>query len=261
LDKDGQQRPERAVSILRAISSALDFFERHQCWRSLPVRAALGVLSDYAGEHRHVAEEILNLLARRHVPFRVLDKRAPARLRLQGLKALIYPDPDPPPQALKRRLLAFVHEGGLLIAGPEWRAPTGTSGSEDVHRRFQVFFTGKGRIAIAREPFTDPYLAALDAHLLLGRRHDPIRLWNGGSLNAHYLADADGKGAVVQLVNYSTRRAAHPVTLGVSAGFRRALFWQLGADRPSPLEILPAPQGIEVPLPEFEVYGAIELEA
>lgn len=261
LDEEAQARPERAALILQQIATVLRFFERRREWRDWPPRSALGVLSDFSGDHRHLAEEILNLLARRHLPYRVLDKRAPDKLVLDGLKAVIYPDSQPPDRPLEQLLLAFVRRGGLLIAGPSWRARTGRPRPPDVHGRFHVLAVGNGRLAIAKEAFSDPYLVALDAHLLLGRRHDPIRLWNGGSLNAHYVAQPGGRRAVVHLVNYSARRPAHSVTLGVNAPFRRAQLWEPGVDQARPLQILPAPQGVEVPLPEFRVYAAIELEA
>jgi len=259
LDEQAQADTGLAARVLRAVGDALRFFGQHRAWSGYVTCAVLGVLSDYSGDDRHMAEEILNLLARRHLPFRVLRK-TDGKPQFEGLKAMIYPDARPPATELERRLLDFVRQGGLLITGPVWRAREGSPGPEDVHRRFDVLLLGKGRLAIAREPFSDPYLVALDAHLLLGRRHDLIRLWNGGSLNVHYTAERGGKRAVVQLVNYSTRRPAHVVTLGLTTRYRRAWFRELGANKPRALEFQPAPQGIELPLPEFAVYAAVELE-
>ncbi|MCS7314072.1 MAG: hypothetical protein NZ554_01255 [Bryobacteraceae bacterium] len=260
-DESVQRQPQRVAPVLQAVSRVIRFFQLQRHWRQWPACAAVGVLSDYCGEHRHMAEEILNLLARRHLPYRVLDKRQPGSWNLGNLKAVIYPDSLPPDQGRAQRLLDFVQRGGLLIAGPQWRLRPGRPGPQDVYGRFDVLLHGKGRLAIAREPFSDPYLVALDAHLLLGRRHDPIRLWNGGSFNAHYLVRPDGKRAVVQLLNYATRRPAHAVTLGINGAFRRAIFWEPEAEGPRTLETLPAPHGIEIPLPEFPVCAAVELEA
>jgi len=260
LDEQAQAETRLAARIIQVVGDALRFFGRHRAWSGYVTCAVLGVLSDYSGEDRHMAEEILNLLARRHLPFRVLRK-TDGKSQFEGLKAIIHPDARPAPREIEQRLLDFVRQGGLLIAGPGWRVREGHRGPQDVHRRFDVFLLGKGRLAIAREPFSDPYLVALDAHLLLGRRHDLIRLWNGGSLNVHYTAERDGKRAVVQLVNYSTRRPAHQVTLGLTTRYRRAWYWELGANKPRALEVRPASQGVELPLPEFAVYAAVELEA
>jgi hypothetical protein len=259
LDEQAQADKGLAARIIHVVGDALRFFGQHRAWSSYVTCAVLGVLSDYAGEDRHMAEEILNLLARRHLPFRVLRK-TDDKSQFEGLKAIICPDARPPATEVEQRLLDFVRQGGLLIANAGWRVRGGTPGPEDVHRRFDVFLLGKGRLAVAREPFSDPYLVALDAHLLLGRRHDLVRLWNGGSLNIRYTGQPGGRRAVVQLVNYSTRHPAHEVTLGVTARYRRAWFWELGANKPRALEVRPAPQGIELPLPEFAIYGAVELE-
>ncbi len=260
LDEGLQSRPDRAGPVMRAISAALNFFQRHRNWSDWPVCAAVGVLSDFSGEHRHMAEEILNLLSRRHLPYRVLDKAAAAAVNLNDLKAIVYPDPAAPPPELEQRLLGFVRRGGLLVTGPQWRARAGSPGPPDVHGRFQVLRVGKGRLAIAREAFSDPYLVALDTHLLLGRSHDLLRLWNGGSLNVHYAMQADGTRAVVHLINYAARPAGHEVTLGMNRPVRRALFREPAASEPRALTILPAPQGVELPLPGFGAYAAVELE-
>jgi len=250
----------QAAAALGAVGRVLRFFEAHRNWRAFGPRAVLGVLSDFSGAHREAAEEILNLLARRALPFRILEKAAVGARSLEGLKAVIDPDASPASGPLRERLLSFVRAGGLLVTGPQWGAEEGVPAPGDVHGRYRVFQVGRGRLAIAKEEFGDPYLAALDVHLLLGRRHDVIRLWNAGSLNAYYTVAPPGRPALVQLLNYSLRGAAHSVTVGLSERYRAARFWELGAKAPRRLEIRPAAQGIELPLPGFSVYAAIELE-
>lgn len=250
-----------AKAALRAISQVLSFFSAHRAWRQFRPCAAVGVLSDFSGNNRELAEELLNLLSRRHLPFRVLPKSSQGEAPLNGLKAIVYPDASMPPAPLRNHLLDFVRAGGLLITGPQWELHEGSPGPEDVYRRFRVFNAGRGRLAIAKEELSDPYLLALDTHLLLGRAHDLIRLWNGGSLNVYYAASPDSKRALVQLINYATRRPAHPVTVGLARRYRQARWWEIGNEQPRALEIAPASQGIELPLPEFDICAAIELEA
>ncbi len=213
----------RAAAALAAVGRVLRFFEAHRGRRQFIPRAVLGVLSDFSGPNREPAEELLNLLARRALPFRILDKTAPEEGWLEGLKTVIDPDAAPASGRLRESLLSFVRAGGLLITGPQWGAEHGAPAEGGVHGRFRVFRVGKGRLAIAKEESGDPYLAALDAHLPLGRRHDVIRLWNAGPLNAHYTVAPQGRPAVVQLLNYSLRQAAHPVTVGLAERYRAAL--------------------------------------
>lgn len=259
LDSASAADRARAARALAAVGAAVKFFQAHRAWRAFAPRGIVGVLSDFAEPNQELAEEILNLLSRRWLPFRVLMKSdAPPSLR--GLKAVIYPDQGPPEPVLRERLLGFVRAGGLLIVGPHWPAREGSPGPGDVYGRFDVLHAGKGRLAVAREPLTDPYLVALDTHLLLSHRHDLLRLWNGGSLNAYYTEAPGGKLRLVQLLNYAARRAAHPVTLGLADSFRVARFWELGAEGPRALQWRKAANNVELPLPEFAVYAAIELE-
>lgn len=260
LDAAAESDATGARQALEAAGRALRFFEKQARWRAFVPRAVLGVLSDFAGENREVGYELLNLLARRPLPFRVLEKRPGAMPALTGLKAVVYPDQQAPEPPLRERLLAFVRSGGLLVSGPHWGGAEGVEAPGDVYGRFTVRRVGSGRLAVAKEELSDPYLAALDVHLLLGHEHDLVRLWNGGSLNVHYTAPEAGGEALLQLVNYTTRRAAHPVTVGLTERYRAARFWRLDAATPEPLKIERAARGIELPLPEFSVYAAIELE-
>jgi len=261
LDAVAESDPARARGLLAAAGRAVRFFMQHARWRTFVPHAAVGILSDFSGANRDPSYELLNLLARRPLPFRILENARGAALPLEGLKAVIYADQQPPEAPLRERLLAFARAGGLLVTGPQWGAREGAPAPGDVYERFTVWRTGKGRLAIAKEELSDPYLAALDVHLLLGHEHDLLRLWNGGSLNVYYTSSpAAGRSGLLQLVNYTTRRAAHPVTVGLAQPYKKARFWDLGADSPRPLEIQAAARGIELPLPEFSVYAAIELE-
>ncbi len=260
LDAAAAGDPATAARILEAVTRAIRFFQAHRAWRDYSPCAAVGVLSDFAGPNQFLAEEVLLLLARRHLPFRVLLKEKQTPPEFTGLRAVIYPDQQEPSRPLRQELLAFVRAGGLLVAGPAWSARDGRPGPADVHGRYNVFLLGKGRLAIAREDLSDPYLLALDTHLLLSHRNDLLRLWNRGSLNAYYTEAPGGRTRLVQLVNYAARPAEHPVTLGLPVAYRSARFWELGAPAPQPLQPTPAPHGIELPLPPFPIHAAIELE-
>ena len=92
---------------------------------------------------------------------------------------------------------------------------------------------------------------------LTSRRYDVMRLWNGGSLNPHYTQSADGKRAVIQLVNYTARSTSN-VTLGLDKKFQKARLHTFEDVRE--LKIEAAGTGVEIPLPPVGVYAAIEVE-
>ena len=91
----------------------------------------------------------------------------------------------------------------------------------------------------------------------MSRRNDVIRLWNAGSTNARYSSGPDGAG-LVQVVNYATRSFGHPVSLYVAHPYKSAKLVGLSAQPPEMLSITPRGEGVEVNLPPFPVYAAIE---
>jgi hypothetical protein len=97
----------------------------------------------------------------------------------------------------------------------------------------------------------------MDAHLLLSRRHDVLRLWNPGSILAHYTQSPMGDRAVVHLINYSTREASHEVTLGLPKAYRAARM--ITFDKTTTIDPVAMTHGIELRLPPVPVYAAIEL--
>ena len=90
-------------------------------------------------------------------------------------------------------------------------------------------------------------------------RSDVLRLWNGGSLNSHYVAEAGGARGVVHLINYAGNRASHDVSLWLARPWKRAVLTTF--DGQAPLKTSASNGGIEIPLPPLGVYAAIELEA
>ena len=240
---------ESWAGICRAVS----FFEEHKEWRTLVPAAVMGVMSTFAGPNTFLGGELLNLLARRQVAYRVLD---PAAADFSGLHALVYVDADPPRGAAAERLLAFARDGGLLLTPPGFSVE-GTPAEE--HLSFDVKTVGKGRVGVARRRWSDPYRVAMDAHLLMSRRHDVLRLWNPGSILAHCTQSASGDRAVVHLINYSTREASHEVTLGLTKKYRMARM--ITFEKTTAIEPGAAAHGIELRLPPVPVYAAIELSS
>ena len=143
---------------------------------------------------------------------------------LDGIKAVVYTDTQPLPAELER----WRKSGGVVI--------------------------GPG--------LSDPYAIAAETHLKLGRKHDLLRLWNAGSMNLHYTESPDGAKRLIHLINYSTRAPASEVTLGLATAFKRARMhtFQYAKDLKP---VIPAPaegSGIELVLPPFSVFAAIEVE-
>ena len=256
---------QEALATWKRIAVALEFFKARRNWNGFQLVSGVAVISDFSGPNEELAGEILNLAARRPLPVRPMERSKAAGASFTGLKAIIYPDQEPPPGELRRKLLEFVRGGGLLIANEKWTPVEGNPSEGDTYRRFQVRTLGQGRLAVAKEEMLDPYAVALDAHLLLSRRHDPVRFFNAGSMNSQYTVSPDSRRALLQVLNYSMRPQGHPVSVMFPMRYRAARLWSLADKEPVPLKAVPAgagqPSGIEIHLPAIQAYAAIELEA
>jgi len=250
----------QAVETWKKLATALSFFKARRQWNQFRPLNVMAVISDFAGPNEEVSHELLNLAARRPLPIRILEKSRAVKATFEGLKAIVYPDQQPPATELQKKLLAFARNGGLLIAGPKWPGPEGAPAPGDAYERFQVRSVGKGRLATSKEDLLDPYLLVMDSHLLLSHRHDLLHFFNAGSTNSYYTASPDGKKALVQIVNYSMRPAGHPISFTTQERYRAARMWTFESAAPVPLEVQAAGGGSDVHLPPVGVYAAIELE-
>ncbi len=237
------------------LAAAMRFFDDHAEWAALAPRAAVGVVSGFAGPDEFLAQEILNLTARQNQPYLVLDKARTAAAALTALKAVIYPDTAPPDPPLRRALLAFAEAGGLLMAGPKWGGEGKPVEAPDFPR-YTIRSLGKGRIALWKAEDPDPWDVAADSRVILSHRHDLVRLWNPGPAVTH-LGGTDSRG-VLHVVNFSSR-PARDVSVWVAGRYRSARLWTFDESRPRELRSMTVKQGLEIHLPPVLAYAAVEL--
>ena len=119
-----------ALQSWKQITTAARFFRDHAGWRSYRSLGLVGVISDFNGPNFEMSGEVLNLMARRDLLFRVIWKSQTAAQPFTGLKALLYADAAAPDAALRRKITDFVQQGGLLII----RARVGRAGQAGAAR-------------------------------------------------------------------------------------------------------------------------------
>lgn len=249
-----EKRGETGLREWKRVVSALNLFDRHPEWRSWAPVAALAVVSDFAGDNKLMAEEFLILAPRRHLAYRAIRKADAAKASLSGVKAILYLDGAPPEGEIREKFLEFARAGGLLIS------PRGVVAEEpkETFLNYRIHRLGKGRVAVPKEAWYDPFLLVAEVQLLLSNRENVVQVWNGGSMNSHLLASPKNDRAVVHLIPYSSGRT-QAVTLGFSKPYRSARICTLDGEkvvRPVRGQI-----GTEVPVGEFSTYAAVELEA
>jgi len=110
-----------------------------------------------------------------------------------------------------------------------------------------------------RDSSSDPWEAANEIRDKLGRRHDVVRLWNGATINAYYAAAPNGGPDLLQLINYAARKSDEAVTAGVMSNYRSARIYTLENSHGAPITLRRARSGVEMDLPPFAIYAAIEL--
>jgi hypothetical protein len=245
------------------IAAAAGFFEAHPDWKSYRSLGLVGVVSDFEGANFDLSGEILNLMARRDLLFRVIWKSQAIEKPLSGLKALVYADAKPPEPAVRRKITAFVEQGGLLVAGREW-GKAGVPTPPDFETQFDVFAVGKGRLAIAKEAIDDPYQLAAETQLLLSHRNDLVKIYNSPSAGCtRYTASPDGRTALLQCLSYADSRWAGLRTIWVRERYPSTRLWTLDAPAAA-LEAHPSEEytGVEYRVPEkaTQAYLALEFE-
>jgi hypothetical protein len=262
----GARRPvwipaDRFDSIWKNIPPALEWMGQHREWTQWSVPASLTVVSDFSGPNEYMSSEVLNLAVRQNILFSALERKRLDAAALRGRRAVLWIDSQAPDAAQTKILRAFVEAGGLLLCQNAAAAPFGKlSPHPDFHTRFSIATLGKGRVAVSRADYDDPWTLISDAHLLTSRRWDPVRLYNGGSLNWHYTLSPDGKRAVLHLLNYSLGPSGNQVSVQFLAPAQSARWYVLSKPTAQSLEIRRSPGRQEIWLPPFDLYAAVELE-
>jgi hypothetical protein len=253
------------------IAAAAGFFKDHPAWRSYRSLGLVGVISDFAGNDFDLTGEILNLMARRDLLFRVVWKsQALAQAMAQtmpqpfaGLKALVYTDAALPERPLRRKITEFVEQGGLLVTGPEW-GKAGTPAPPGFQTQFEVLSVGKGRLAVARNAIDDPYQVAGETQLLLSHRNDLVKIYNSPSSGCtRYTVSPDGKTALLQCLSYADGRRAGLRTIWLRDKHLSTRMWTIEAPSAA-LEAHTSDDysGVEYHLPAdvTQAYLALEFE-
>ena len=248
----------RAAETWKTLVSALAFFEAHRGWTALEPQGVVGVISDFTGPNEMVGNELLNLIGRRNLPYRIIEKSSAEAASLAGFKALVAVDEEAPPAALQRKLLAFVEQGGVLQASQSWKSAGGVATGQD-HPRIEIRQLGKGKLAITKSDAPDPYMVARDIHVLLGRAEDLTRYYNIEAFISSYAASRDGKRALFQATNFSQRMSDDRVSIWFRSRYRAAQLWTIGSAAASSAVLQPENGGVLVQVPGMKTYAAIEL--
>ena len=252
-----QQRPD-ALATWKTITTAAGFFAQHTEWSAFVPQAVTGVVSDFTGSNEFFSRELLNLLDRAGQHYRILPKGKLTAADLAGLRAVIYADAEPPADAVRRQITAFVKAGGMLITVPIWGPPAGAK--VDEHPRFDIRGLGKGRVATSKGEAADPYEMANDTVILVSHRYDLVRFWNGGATGSFYVASPDRSRAVVHLFFFANR-GPEEASVRVVGRYRTVKAWTAAGPEIPNVGMVDQKDAVELHLPQVPQYIALELQA
>jgi hypothetical protein len=215
--------------------------------------ARIGVVSDFTGPNEFLSHEFLNLSARRQLPVNIIAADKINLKTTHGMRALVVIGDNVDRQAL----VQYIMSGGMVILPPgELANAAKAHPSGGRHETgYELYKAEKGTIAVSPEEWSDPYLVAQDAHRLIGRKNDVVRLWNAGSAITYPTAEA--KRTVVHITNYTGRPSGGLMSLYVVRPHIQARYLDL-TGKAEMLKTERKNEGTEVALPVFTSYAAVE---
>jgi hypothetical protein len=242
----------------KAIGTALQFFKQHDSWRQYPTLAHLGVISSFAGDDEFLSHEVLNLAPRRYLSCRIIEKHRLNASALEGLRGAIWVDEKPPTGDALQTLQSFAAAGGTVILPFSAAQNAAPGASPKPHKTgYTLYPRGKGIIAIPPDAWSDPYVIVADAQLVLSRKHDVYRLFNSGAMNVRTQA-LPGGGVVAHILNYTARSGYRPVSIYLARPYKTAKWGNIATGATEDVRVVPAGEGVEVHLPAFASYAAVE---
>ena len=235
-------RDADAMSDWRRMSGLLGYFEVHPEWRPMQEYAKLAVVED-PGSGALLSGGVLDMIAVKHTPVRPVPRERLNPQALDGALTTLNVDPSGMSNEQREILRAFARSGGTLLTGPPgWRdqAPKGNSITLD-----------KAEL----ERLNDIWR---DINGVIGRRNFGVRLFNVATMLSNLLVSADGKTALLHLVNYSDYPVENVAAHFLGKWSRATL---LAPDRaPTPVEVYSTEEGSGVDIAKVAVCATIKLE-
>ena len=242
-------RDASALEEWRRISSYMKFAESHAEWRALAPYGNVGIVLDPASTQQHLADEYLNLVARRQVPYQLVSRLGLNAAAVTKLRALVATELDPPSAPELKLLEDFAENGGLVMVGPSW-------GGAPKKESFAEVPAGKGRVVVYKDP--DPEAVARDLKELLSDDDLGVVPFNVPSVITFSSGGGPGQPLLVQLLNYFD----HPeeaITLRVAGKFRSARL-ETPEGPAVDLRLRDDEGRTEVTIPRLLLWGAVSMQ-
>lgn len=198
--------------------------------------------------------DVLNMLSVRQLPARiVLRADLPAALSSGDSGVLAY---DLSLSGAEAPILrSFVHQGGVLMTGPQWQRAKHEGGDS-----FPSVAGGTGAVVGHPQPKLDADRFTREVRDRVDESALAPRLFNVGTIASLFSRKPSTGQALLELVEYGDYPTEN-VTVRLPRKYERATLYAFGAE-PEELEIYPAESGpgIEIEIYEVDGYCAVVLE-
>jgi hypothetical protein len=236
------RREPKTLADWKRMADLLRYFEQHPEWRRMTEYGKLAIVQDPA-KGGLLSGGILDMIAVKHTPVRAVPRQHLSAASLAGATMAVDVDADALTAEQKEVLRDFTRSGGMLLTGPPGWKDTRPQGDQITLDKAEL------------ERLNDIWR---DVNSMVGRRNMGVRLFNVSSMLSNLLASADGKTAVVHLVNYSDFPVEN-VAVHFPAEYKRAtLTTPEGVEKS--LEVYPTEEGGGVDLDKVLVCATIKLE-
>ncbi|MGO9257409.1 MAG: hypothetical protein ACLQU1_14030 [Bryobacteraceae bacterium] len=244
------RRQPAALETWRRMAAYLKFYEDHGEWRDFAPAGLLGMVLDNASRDPAMADEYRNLVARRQVPYRLIERSQLSADSLKGLQAVMAMDLAPPSDAERKLLRGFAEGGGVVVAGHTW------GGEVPKGQPYAEIPSGKGRMVVYADDQPGPEAVSKDLPDLLDDLG--VRVFNTPSVLTYASADGSGKRLLVQMLDYADF-PAESMTVQVESGYRTARLYT-PENGVTELAVKAVQGKSEVSIPRLVVAGALLLE-
>lgn len=248
----GLKRGEPSAKVSwSAIASTISFYEQF-AGQLLEAAAVLGVIQDFSSEYAELSTENLNLLHRRRIPLRVMERGALTAASIAGLAAVLATDLDPPSDEERKILSEFAAKGGILVASHSWaRLPEG-------EEEFVIRKQGEGTIVLCRSEAPEPEVLAREMLEWIGPARLPVRLFNAPATLVQPWRDKATGALVAHLVNYASE-PSEQVTVRARGEYTKVRLLAPAVE-PAELKLQKTSGGVEARIERMDAAATLVFE-
>jgi hypothetical protein len=246
----------QAVAEWKKLQEYVRFFDGlRERWKHFRVSPSVVVVHDPGGRSSFDSFDILNMLAVRQVPHRIV-LRADFRAHAVGEQTHVLAfDLAPPDDAERQSLQAFTRGGGTLITGPRWYEAQQKAGPEAPR-----LVAGAGSIrGFPNAQSVDSDRVSRTLREMVDKQHAAPKLYNVGSIISLYSVNPETGQALLQMTEYGDFPTEN-VTVRLPNKIHKASFQTIEGERQELKIYEGEDDGSEVDVPKVPIYCAILFE-